>query len=73
MNAIDKKRVVQSGLIVLPKLMTRKEARKLGKKNMPKHLKDAGFVCVVIASDPDLDGGRCYRIKYARKEEGTAA
>ena len=26
-----------------------------------------------IASGPHLDGGRWYRINYARKEEGTAA
>ena len=62
---------VKSGLSTLDKQMTRKQAERYGKRNMPRDLKAAGFECVVAWIDIEywqgIVGGGCwFRINYGK-------
>lgn len=46
--------------------MTKEQAKRFGNRKMPKDLKEAGFVCIVSETDPDIHGWHGYRINYAR-------
>lgn len=48
------------------KPMTKEQAIRYGKRNMPKDLKKAGFKVSVFTSDPKIHGSLYYRINYGK-------
>lgn len=50
--------------------MTRDEAKRYGRRHMPKDLKASGFEVFVFQSDPEIHGSSYLRINYG-KHVGT--
>lgn len=46
--------------------VTRKQAQRIGERNMPPDLKRAGFQTVVFASNPEIHGAEYWRINYGK-------
>ena len=64
---IDVPMQVRVGCGLLPNLMTKKQAKRWGDKNMPMDLRRAGFETVVFTADPDINGWSGYRVNYGKK------
>lgn len=63
---------VKVGILTLEKPMTREQAMRYGKRNMPSDLKRAGFECFVGKSDAEMHGGVWYRVNYGYAGRGPA-
>lgn len=58
---------VKVGLGVLPTQMTRAQALRWGKRNMPADLAKAGFEVCVFRTDPEIHGGNWFRVSYGKR------
>lgn len=50
-----------------PRLMTRAQAQRLCERSLEPSKRRAGFTCSVAQSDPDMHGGRWYRINVSKR------
>ncbi|WP_445333611.1 hypothetical protein [Thauera sp. ZXT1-4] len=58
---------VKVGCGVLEKPMTRSQAERWGRQNMPSDLRKAGFVVDVYRTDPVINGGDWFRVNYVKR------
>lgn len=63
---------IGSGRECLPKPMTKAQALRYAKRNMPRDLAKAGFVASVFTSDPEIHGASFFRINYSMHVGGRA-
>lgn len=64
---IEKLLPVKVGSGVLDRPMTRQQAERWGRQNMPSDLKAAGFTVDVYRSSPEINGGDWFRVSYTKR------
>ena len=59
--------IVKVGCGELEKPITRSQAERWGRQNMPSDLRKAGFVVDVYRTDPVINGGDWFRVNYVKR------